>query len=286
MAGILAAGLTACSLDNDETPGLTPSDSEAIVATIEADNANEKEADVINEFVNIGFEDEGQKSVPLRFRRFPDDATLTWTNDANMDGTMNDYRLEIDFGTQGVECYDGVFRRGKIFSEATGFYRSEGTRITTTTQNYATNRDTAVAEWVEHDFNRSVQNQGANIDGNLEYSIVESNTSTEPDGQVTNWSSSRVREWDYGTDGNAFTNDDFYYITGTAITERTGVRTIDRAILEPLAFKFNCGVVWSGVLQYRDRNSGNVITTDYGVGCTAAKTIRITINGIEYAIVL
>lgn len=277
-------GIVSCEQVQDEP--LTAEDVQEISATIQADNASQQESDVVGEFVNIGLEDQGQKAVPNRFRKIPAAAEMSWTNDANNDGTTGDYRLVIDFGTTGIACYDGRTRKGKIIATANGLYRNQGTTITTTTEGYAVSRDPQLLGFTEHQFSRTVVNNGTDADGNIVFSVTESNVATEPDGQVTNWNSERTRTWDWGTDGTRFSADDFYYVTGSGRTERVGIRTIDRVINQALTFKFDCGVVYGGLITHTDVESGNNIVVDYGNGCTVAKTVTYNINGRTITIIL
>lgn len=279
LAAVLVSSALLWGCEQDET--LTFQDVAEINQTIQDDNRSQQESDVVNEFIAMGFDDNqvdvtgAQQAKLLRFRRLPAEAEVSFVNE---NGT---YTLTIDFGTEGLDCYDGRTRRGVITATATGRYRDAGTVITTTTEGYGVSRDGGV-NWFNHDFSRTVTNNGLNTAENLSYSVVESNVMTGPDGQVTNWSSTRTREWDWGTDNTPFTADDFYYITGSGVTDRVGVRTIDHVINEAITFKFDCGVVYGGVITHTDRDSGNNIVVDYGEGCTIAKTITYNINGQSF----
>lgn len=253
------------------------------LAAVTSDNNNaEQESDFVNGLSNIALEDYGDVSKTqvqvTRFRTIPSGATVTWSDEGGV------YTRTIDFGTTGITCYDGKTRRGKIITTATGRYRESGTVITTTTENYAVSRNGST--YISHTFSRTVTNTGENEADNLVFTVVETDALVNEDGQQVNWSSNREREWSYGADEDPLTNDDTYSITGTGTAERVGVRTIDYTITSPLIFKFNCGVVYGGVLLIEDRESGNNIVVDYGSGCTAAKTVTYNINGNSYTLFL
>jgi hypothetical protein len=285
---VLALGfgtLVTLSGCQEEEETLTLTDVVEINQTVQSDNNSQQESDIVNEFVNLGLEDEGSSKTGVdRYRRLPAAADVTWTNDDNDDGQTGDYRLTVDFGTVGLACYDGRTRRGIISATANGLYRNTGTVITTQTEGYAVSRNAGLT-WTEHDFVRTVTNNGENTAGNIQFTVVETDAVTEPGGQEVNWSSTRTREWDWGTDNLRFTTDDAYIINGTGVTERVGVRTIDHTATN-VTFKFNCGVVFSGVITHVDRDSGNSITVDYGTGCTVEKTVTYLINGQSYTFTL
>lgn len=284
MAGIL---FTLAGCDQEEV--LTGEDIVEISKTIENEKDASQEADFVAGLGDIGMEDNQQKTGEvqeraLRYRYIPDDAEVTFTNDANGDLVTGDYELVIDFGTDGIECYDGRVRKGIITVTSNGYYRDEGTVINTTTENYAVSRDGI--NYNQHTFSRTVTNNGTNDNGNIEFSVVESDVVVLSDGQVVNWNSNRTREWDWGTDGTRFTADDYYYISGSGTTERVGVRTVDHVINSALVFKFDCGVVYGGVLTHTDRETGNNIVVDFGSGCTIAKTVTYNINGRSFTFFL
>jgi hypothetical protein len=250
------------------------------LANVTSDNNNaEQESDAVNDFVSVGMEDQGvSKTEVVRYRKIPAGATVTFSNTGGV------YSLSINFGTVGLACYDGRTRKGIITATANGFYRQAGTVITTNTDGYAVSRNGT--DFVGHDFNRVVTNKGTNQAGNIVFSIVETDQLLYNGGQVVKWNSNREREWINGTDDIYLTNDDSYSITGNGTAERVGVRTIDYTIDSPLIFRFNCGVVYGGILRIEDRDSGNNIIVDYGSGCTVAKTVTYNIDGKSYTLFL
>jgi hypothetical protein len=189
------------------------------------------------------------------------------------------FTITIDFGEENCTGNNGINRRGKIHVTVTGPYQDEGTTITTTLEDYFVMDHLLTGA-------RVVSNLGENAQGNLHYSVVESDvTLTEPGGEWTaTWQSNRMREWIAGhnTLWNPF--DDEYAITGTG----SGVSRIGTpytvTITQPLIAKIICPWVVQGTIDLHPEG-GLVLKLDYGAG-TCDQQATVTVNDNTYNILL
>lgn len=195
------------------------------------------------------------------------------------DSTVFVWKATVDFGTVGVVGNDGRTRKGKIVFTTTGKYRTVGTIITATVENYSV--DDYLIEG-----NKKVENMGENADGHLYYNIdITNGKITDPNGAIRTWESHRVRTWVVGesTIGWFGWLDDEYDITGSA----TGVTVSNKAytitITEPLRVKILCRWIQDGNITISVEDSPTVLV-DYGVGAssTCDNQALATIDGNEY----
>lgn len=188
-------------------------------------------------------------------------------------------RLTIDFGNTGCTGTDGRTRSGKIMCEFTGFYRVEGTVITTTLDNYHVNGNLVEGSHI-------VTNEGRNADNNIYFTIdVTGAQVTTPDGTIS-WSSTRTRTWVEGesttwwTDGLAGILDDVYEIDGTAAGINIEGNSFVAEVVEPLRVQIGCRWITQGVLDLTPQNLATR-TVDYGDGnCDNNATVEV--NGHTY----
>lgn len=189
--------------------------------------------------------------------------------------------VTIDFGTSNCEGNDGRTRRGKIIVNITGPYRTVGTKITTTFENYFVN-DYQIegTKVVEHTAERSFK---------IEVSDAKI---TFPNGadKIT-WESSRNRVWSEGfntkisldpADSACFLNvecllDDVYEITGSATGTNRDGRLFDVDIKTPLRIEF-CGYipeVTEGTIEIQPEDL-KLRTINYGSGdCDNQASVKI-----------
>ncbi len=190
--------------------------------------------------------------------------------------------LTIDFGTSNCLCADGKYRRGKIIAVLTGKYRTAGTVITVTLDNYYVSDNHVEG-------NKTITNMGHvgtyNGGNNLKYSIVVTNGKvTTSDGVIT-WESNRYREWIEG-ESTTWPNwqDDVYLITGSASGTTINQNPFTINITNPLRVALNCRWIESGTLEITPQGLATR-TLDFGSGnCDDQATV--TINGVTYIITM
>lgn len=148
--------------------------------------------------------------------------------------------LTIDFGN-GCTGNDGRTRKGKIIAVFTGKYRTPGTTITITPDNYYVNDHKVEGTKV-------VKNMGKNSDNHTYYEINVDGKVTKPDGGVITWKSTRIREWIEGENTTFWSNgisgilDDKYKITGSGSGTSANNINYTVTIKEPLILQF-CGYI-------------------------------------------
>jgi hypothetical protein len=153
-------------------------------------------------------------------------------------------------------------------------YRTVGSKITVTTQNYYVNDVKVDGEIV-------VTNLGPNSANNTEFSVEISNAKlTYTDGDEVTYQSSRVREWVIGedTDGWFGILDDEYDITGTASgVDRNGL-AYTMVITAPLRVAVLCRWIKQGVVEIQP-DGLYLRTVDFGNGdCDGTATVEINNN--------
>lgn len=200
-------------------------------------------------------------------------ATVTLDTAYSANGAKG--RITIDFGDVNCEGADGRNRRGKIYVEYTGKYRSTGTKITTTFDNFFVNDNQLEGTKTVETVNRDVYN--VDVTG----AII-----TFTDGTTITWESSRVRTW---VEGNALTLadafniwNDIYEINGTA----SGVGRYGRTFtvdIDQLTLKLECWLTAvfapvSGTITVTPQDFDDRVL-DYGDGtCDKKGTITIGDN--------
>jgi hypothetical protein len=200
-------------------------------------------------------------------------AVITRTDTAaDGSGTMT-----IDFGTTNCTCNDGRTRRGKINVAFTGHYRSPGTVITKTFDNYFVNDNQVMGT-------HTVTNNGFNASGHLTFNVVVNGEIIKANGGGTvTWTSNRTREWIAGEETCDW-SDDVYLITGSASGTNAKGRSFTATIETALRKELSCRHFVSGVISITP-DGKPTRTIDYGSGaCDDIATV--TINGNTYSITL
>lgn len=189
----------------------------------------------------------------------------------------------IDFGL-GCVGPDGRNRSGQITINYTGRYRTPGTVITVTLQNY-----TVDGRQVEG--SKTITNTGLNNAGNLVYAVVLSNGQvTFPDGSVRTFSGNWNREWvagqntSYATDGLSGILDDVWQITGSATGTRRNGQSYTASTLTPLRRETDCRHFVSGTIEITPSGRAARVL-DYGNG-SCDNVATITVNGNTRTITL
>jgi hypothetical protein len=197
-------------------------------------------------------------------------------------------QFTIDFGT-GTLCNDGRTRSGQLIVKYTGKYRTAGTIIQTTTQNYFVNGKQIIGC-------RTVKNTNGTVLTVLDSALPDSTGYAQiiyPNGGgTTTWRSARVRTWTAGSSTTTL-SDDIYSISGSAdgVSKGGKAYTMDIPVANPLIVRLDCYLTY-----YTYMPSGgkiNIVTTegtrtiDYGNGTSCDRNITFTaIDGKSYELSL
>jgi hypothetical protein len=191
--------------------------------------------------------------------------------------TKDSNKVTVDFGTSNCLCKDGRNRRGKILVTWTGGgYWITGSVKTVTFDGYYVN---------DHhvEGTRSVTNNGANINGNMNWTINAQNMRiTRTDGKYHEWNSLRNRELIAGDTAQIL--DDKYSITGSWSGDNSNGETYSITITNPIIRAVSCWWIQQGTVEIV-RSGKPMITLDYGNG-TCDNEATITHNGKTKAIKL
>ena len=196
-------------------------------------------------------------------------ATLTIDTSYSVNGAKG--RITLDYGSSNcLSIIDGRFRRGKIYIDYSGKYRTPGTKVTTTFDGFYVNNNliegTIVVETVTRE----------------EYNVTVTNAKiTYTDATTTTWESVRTRIWTEGN-GTDFADliyifNDVYEISGTASgVGRTGIE-IRLECWKSLIFHPVSGSITVSPDGFQDR------ILDYGDGtCDKKGTITVGSTVVEY----
>jgi hypothetical protein len=242
------------------------------------DNESNKVEDVVNAVaLSNGISlSQGKLEGGAFISMLPSCATVT------IDTVANPHTMVIDFGSTPCLCdqWDNRYREGVVTVTWTGPYRQPGTVITHTTSNYF--RGDTPDEMDAINFTKTVTNEGLNDAGNLHYHIVTTGNMTTFDGQTSNWSADKDKEW---VEGASSTDraDDVYKYTGTMSGTNLNGVNYTGTITVPLV-KDACDWYVSGTVEIARVNMPT-ITLDYGNGvCDDQATV--TSNGQTKTITL
>ncbi len=241
---------------------------EEVAALLESAN---DQAAVENEFNsvfetadNVLRDDNSFKSKP---GRIPDCATIT-------KDTVNKI-LTIDFGTVNCECKEGVFRRGKIIIHHDGTYRTEGSVITITLEDYYVNDNHVQGT-------KTITNLG-NASGNFKFSYEVKDASIEfTDGSVRKWNKTATIERTMG-EGTIDPWDDEFVVTGSSSgTNRKGI-DFTAVTTTPLKKEITLGCAKNfvtGIVTITN-SDGKTLVLNYDPNNDAAcdKIASVSVNG-------
>lgn len=188
------------------------------------------------------------------------------------DISSNPKVLEITFSdsssSSGCLCSDGNYRKGKIRAEFTGAYRTQGSTLVITLQNYFVND-------VQYTGTRTVTNLG-NASGHFKYSYVVTGASAITSTGTITWSSQGEID---RIEGDATLNpfDDVYLITGSANGVSRRGKNFSVNITQGLKKKIGCPRIVSGKTNITNSN-GNSMELDFDPigGEPCDKIARIT----------
>ncbi|MGA2296778.1 MAG: hypothetical protein ABSG15_04430 [FCB group bacterium] len=198
---------------------------------------------------------------------------------ANITFDTTTHTLTIDFGTSDCQCWDGNYRKGKIIAVFTGKWRTIGSSVNISLDNYYINdmllegtkeiTITAAHQW---------------------HVVVTGAILHTPTGNIT-WDCDRITTKTAGYDTPIIWRDDVYSITGTANgVNRKGVAfsaTVDQN--NPLIKEMSCAKkdFVSGILTIIN-SKGDTLSVNYDPTGTELcdKLVNVTINGKTYTIYL
>jgi hypothetical protein len=253
--------LNSCKKDNDETPDQT------IVGETSQTQSDfddlQKEAEDVMEKKNSG---------TLRMAANPC-YSLVWDSSAA-------HLITLTFDS--TYC-NGRTRSGKILIHYTGPYRTAGTVVTITLNNYSVNGH-------KIDGMKVITNNGLNSSGKFSYSVKVSDLAgtglaklTFPDGTFTTWKSDRTNIWDQGS-GSYTVLDDEWVISGIFSGVSRGGVSFSGSLTD-LRYKIAC---WFSYIFYPESGSLSVTTNegtrsiDFGDGTCDKKAKYTALNGKTY----
>jgi hypothetical protein len=187
-----------------------------------------------------------------------------------VDSSVSPYQMKIDYGTTNYVCKDGNLRRGIIWVKWTGAYRTPGTKLQISFENFYQNNNLVEGE-------KSIVNNGLNALGQLSFTIEVSGKITTPSAETFTWKSNRTRVWVAGLN-TAARIDDVYEISGTGSgINRKGI-SFTSEISKVLRVVNACThKIVSGILIVKPENKMDR-TIDFGSGA-CDELIIITVNG-------
>jgi hypothetical protein len=185
-----------------------------------------------------------------------------------------DSSITIDFGKNGIVGKNGKIRKGKIAIKFTGGYKTAGSAISQTFDNYYVN-----GKKIEG--SRSITYNG--ITNNIPDWTINSNlTITKSNGKKVIWQSSRSRTMTAGYSTPLDWYDDEYKISGTANGTTSNGDIYSMTINKPLFLKLSfspptlCKYILDGTITYT-RGSRSAIV-DYGYGGTSSCDNQAELN--------
>ena len=190
--------------------------------------------------------------------------------------------LTIDFGSGCTDIYT-IERKGKIICTYSGAYRTAGSTVTITTDNY-------YVRGYKVEGTELITNNGRNTNGNLTFSVaVNYGKVTKPDGGVITWHSERTNEW---TEGESTTFllgiigicDDVYMVTGYGEGTTSDGHDYRIDITSPLKKQVCCYWVSQGAISVQV-DGVQLGSIDYGGG-TCDPDANLTYAGNTYAIII
>jgi hypothetical protein len=268
LTSIVALTLSACrkneEADNDTTAGEANAEAERVYDDVDRSIS---EAACMSKYLDNTGGNIINTTCPTITIDHPDSTTWPKT-------------VTIDFGSTNCTGWGNIPRRGKIISVFTGKFRSPGTVITTTFDNYYVNDNHVEGT-------KTITNLGTNGAGNLYYSVVVSNAKiTRTDGSFMTWNSTRTREWTQGSNTIGNTTDDVFLITGSGSGTNFAGNAFAVNITSPLQVQRGCKWIESGVIEITPANKP-MRTIDFGNGqcdnqatmTIKNKTFNITLKG-------
>lgn len=262
MAGLLA--FTSCKKDNDVSPDenfVSAEDNARLESEMET-SQNFVEADAAERF--------GNPNQNAANGVFSPCVTRTWDAATST--------LTIDFGATNCLCKDGMYRRGKIVAVFNGNWRTAGSSVTITHNNYFVNDN-------QHLGTKIVTSLGneSSTSGNYKYSVVIQNASIIfTDATVRSWSAQREVERIAGQGTPSIQDDEYLVIGSSSGTNRRGTQ-FSTNISTPLkkVFRPGCARTFiSGTVDIANSKGKNLVLNYDPTGNELCdRTASVTVNG-------
>ncbi len=196
-------------------------------------------------------------------------------NAITVDTSSSPKVIVIDYGTDDCSSNDGRVRKGILTITYSGRYRTPGTIITVSPENFS-------IDGYSINGSKTIVNEGFNAQGQPIFDITVSASITAPNSEwAATWNGNRTRTWTegYNTLFNVF--DDVYSITGggNGINRNNVPYTMN--IDEPLIAKVGCSWIVQGVMTI-DPEEGQNRIIDWGSGeCNNGLTVTVGNNDYE-----
>ncbi|MDB4655938.1 hypothetical protein OAE48_03725 [Flavobacteriales bacterium] len=196
-------------------------------------------------------------------------------------GTSFPKTLTIDYGTECIGP-DGVVRSGKIIAVFDGNFRTEGTSINVSFENFASGQYAVAGK-------DSIYNNGTDGDGNPIFNEMITEAVISWGTQEVLWQAELNRTWLEGDTTNFTTasdtmggtfgmdglNDDLFSIIGSASGNDSNTHPFSLEITQSLVLPTACEYISDGILTISPTNF-NDGTVDYGAGeCDKQATIEV-----------
>lgn len=186
--------------------------------------------------------------------------------------------ITLDYGTGPCLGSDGRYRSGIVYIHSTGEWRSPGTVVTITFDDYYI--DNHAVEGT-----KTITNNGRNANNNLVYEVdVQNAKITKPDNTFLTWGSLRQHEWIEGEETILNPFDDGYLITGSYAGVSSGNESYTIDIIEALYIHTSCQWIRAGILDINIQGMSTV-RIDYGNGDCNAHA-EIIYEGHTYPLVM
>lgn len=192
-----------------------------------------------------------------------------------IDTTASPKTIMVDFGQDDCAGNDGHVRKGILHISYTGRYRTEGTVITVTPENFS-------IDGYSINGSKTLVNEGLNNAGQPFFTVTVEAQITAPNGEWTaSWSGDRIRTWTDGYNTPINIWDDVYHINGSGQgVNRNGV-SYEMNIEEDLVAKVGCAWLVQGVISIQPEEGANR-SIDWGSGdCNNGFTVSVGNNQYE-----
>lgn len=203
------------------------------------------------------------------------DITIGCIDTIIVDTTSNPRTILVDFGTDDCTGTDLRVRKGKLHITYTGRYRTQGTVITITPENYTV--DGYLIQGT-----KTITNNGLNANGKPYFTVNVNGSITAPSNAYTvTWNSTRTRTWISGNN-TATIWDDVYEITGSASGTNRNGSPYSMTIQTPLRAEIGCRWIVSGVINMQPQD-GQLRVINFGSGdCNNGFTVTVDGNTSTY----
>ncbi|OQX79841.1 MAG: hypothetical protein B6D61_02885 [Bacteroidetes bacterium 4484_249] len=261
---------TSCNKDDETQPEKPEIDTQ----TTKDESAAQSEYDDIIVISEEAIDSAYTETYPVTTISIAACATLT-------SDTVNN-TVEVDFGTEGCQGYDGRIRSGKIIVTYIGNYRTPGSAFNVAFDDYTVDGIVVSGSISYYTVSRNEQ-------GNLTFTTQVINGKIEyPDGYAIEYDASFTVEWTQGeATGDIF--DDVFEISGNSSgTSSTGVGYTTE-ITVPITLKTAC---WNQYIFYPVKGIKVLIpsheatrTIDFGNG-ECDKIVTLSVGNYKYTVTL